>query len=57
MDNVYIRLAIGENIQLLPNGLYNIDGNYYLTGKNFILRKNKELLVKIDDTVKYIIHW
>ncbi|MFK7981822.1 MAG: family 16 glycoside hydrolase [Saprospiraceae bacterium] len=55
--NLYIRLAVGENISLLPNGLYNIDGNYYIEGKDCLLRDNKELLVKIEDKIQYTIHW
>ena len=55
--NLYLRIAAGKHIQLQPNGLYNVDGAYYIEAQNLLLRKNKELLAKIDEKVKYTIHW
>ena len=55
--NLYVRLAVGEQIHLLPNGLYSVDGNYYIEGNNCLLRNKQELLIKMEDKVQYTIHW
>jgi len=56
-SNLYLRIASGSHIQLQANGLYNVDGAYYIEAKNVVLRNNKELLAKIDEKVQYTIHW
>ncbi len=55
--NFYIRIAVGKRIQLQPNGLFNVDGAYYIEAQNLLLRNDKELLAKIDEKVEYMIHW
>ena len=55
--NLYVRLAVGEQIHLLPNGLYSVDGNYYIEGNNCLLRNKQELLIKMEDKIQYTIHW
>ena len=56
-DNLYCRIAAGKNIQLQPNGLYNVDGAYYIEAENLILRDNQELLAKVNQEIMYILHW
>lgn len=57
LDNAYVRIAKGKKLVLQPNGLYNIDGDYYVKGEQLILRKDKELLAKIGERVQYSIYW
>lgn len=55
--NLYFRLAKGASIELLPNGLYSIDGAYYIKGQNLVIREGKELLTKMNDELIYDILW
>jgi len=56
-DNLYHRVALAKKIQQLPNGLYSIDGAYYIKGADLILRNDNELLAKVKDEIVYEIHW
>lgn len=56
-DNIYFRLAKGTSIELLSNGLYSIDGLYYIKGQNLIIRNGKELVAQMNDELTYNILW
>lgn len=55
--NLYLRVAAAAKIQQLPNGLYSIDGLYYIKGTELLVRNENELLAKMKNEVRYEIHW
>jgi len=55
--NLFMRLASAEKIQQLPNGLFSVDGAYYIKGENLLLKNENELIVKVEDEIEYEIHW
>lgn len=54
---IYLRVAAADKIEQLPNGLYRINGEYYIEGKDLMLRNEAELIAKIDDEISYQIYW
>ncbi len=56
-STIYFRLAAAEKIEKLPNGLFSINGAYYIKGDDLILRDNKDLIAKVNDRLSYEIHW
>lgn len=55
--NLFMRVASAEKIQQLPNGLFSVDGAYYIKGENLLLKNENELIVKVEDEIEYEIHW
>ncbi len=55
--NLYLRVASADRIQQLPNGLYSVDGDYYIKGADLLLRNENELILKVKDEMVYEVHW
>jgi len=63
-ENTMYRMAWGREVKKLPNGLYRVDGSYYLStdNKNAIIRVGSELVVPSlkngeESEIEYSIIW